>query len=214
MLGCLNHILNDSRALEMLASRAVSFQKRFGGLQLSCFSPKFAHAPQAQFSCFSGQHSHAFEVEFSCFSCFSLADLSSFVGTVDTFYHCLADTAQSWEPFPLSTSSSGFEHLLKQTKICFDIYFILKHVLPCDAYSGIFRYLCWCTLRLGESSKETITMQLQKKIFNSRVNISCSTKGQGHSHHRMIHQSPDQSDYFTNHQNVSPHTKTFHSTPE
>ena len=52
---------------------------------------------------------------------------------------------------------------------------IFWHVKKMYAYSGIFRYLCWCTLGLGESSKETITMQLQKKIFNSTLNISSST---------------------------------------
>ena len=50
-------------ALDMLlASSAVSFQKRFTGLQLSWFSRKFAHAFQVQFSCISGQLSHAFVV--------------------------------------------------------------------------------------------------------------------------------------------------------
>ena len=78
-------------ALDMLlASSAVSFQKRFAGLQLSWFSRKFAHAFQVQFSCISGQLSHAFVVFM-----LSLARFSSFVGTVDTFYQGLADTAQS-----------------------------------------------------------------------------------------------------------------------
>ena len=197
----------------LLASSAVSFQKRFAGLQLSCFSPKFAHAPQVQFSCFSGQHSHAFEVEFSCFSCFSLADLSSFVGTVDTFYHCLADTAQSWEPFPLSTSSSsGFEHLLKQTKICFDIYFILKHFLPCDAYSGISSLSvlvhseAWRKLKgnyYNAVAKENFQLQSEYFLFHQRTrsqspqDISPITRVTSSPITRMYH-----------------HTETFQRTPE
>ena len=139
--------------------------------------------------------------------CFFLANFSRFAGTeiyLEIYYEIYSEIQEQ-------IIKKIFKHILK-----YILKFILKYIqkyikryiLPCTHILDFERYLCECTLGLGESSKETTTMQLQRKFSEKfRANISCSA----------THPPKDKVTVATHgpHHNISPHTKTvFNRTPE